>query len=244
MAITVPAAMAARRIGKFFRPPDPAGGVENEQGGNQQDGGELGDERESDRHGGREQAPRSGFLQVFHPEHAGEEEECGDREIGSHVAAVRDQVRVEGAEGGGGEAGGRSVTPARPPCHGESEEQRQQNIGAARGEQDRVGIAAVLVQEIDAVLDLIGALAVGSVGVGGEPHRQQGQGADDFRQRRVFRVPGIIPELEIRVAGHNVDAFIPRLGFPPRGTHFEYAHDRQNRRHGRPEEVSDGHPGF
>ena len=234
MAITVPAAMCRAAHRKLLRPPDPAGRVQNHQRRNQQHGGELRDQRQSDCRRGRQQAPRTRFLQVLHPKHAGEKEKHRDREIRRHIAAVRHQIRVERAQSGRRQAGRRPVPPARPPCHRGGEQQSQQNIGAARRNQNRIGIAPVLIQEIDAVPDLIFPLAVRSVRLRGEAHQRQRQGADHFHQRRMFHVPGIIPELQIRIARHNVDALVPRLGFAPRRTHFERAHNRQNRSHGRP----------
>src|ERR1022692_3183888 len=45
---------------------------------------------------------------------------------------------------------------------------------------------------------------------------RQRQGADHLHQGRVLHVPGVITELEIRIAGHNVDALVPGLGFAAR----------------------------
>ena len=226
---------------KFLGPADPAGGVEDHQRWNQQHRGELCDQRQTDRRGGRQQSPRSGLLQVLHPEDAGEKEKYRNREIRGHIAAVRDQIRVERAQGGGRESGRWPIAAARPPGHGGREQQGQQDIGAARRKQYGIGIAPVLVQEIDSVPDLIFPLAVRSVPLGREAHQRQRQGADHFHQRRMFDVPRIIAELPIGIARRNVDAFVPGLGFAPGGTHFQHAHNRQNRSHGRPKKVSDGH---
>jgi len=183
-------------------------GVQNHKDGNQQDGGELRQQRQSEGRAGRQQREERLALQITSPGNYGREPRQSQSDIVGYIAAVGGKVGVGREQEKRKQAGGGAEAMPRPRGDRQAQHQGKKNGDRAGRQEHRSGRNSIVIEEDLGELQQVGPLPARVLHLEPRSKRQQRQRGQHLRQGRVLEIHPEVARLQVAVPGGDIRPFV------------------------------------